>query len=297
MNVMLCTPYSEKAINNLTFPLIAQIKYDGARILAFNYEDRLSLYTRSGKMYIHLYDLAESLKNLPAGYVYDGELIFNGYDRKTSNGLANKSIKGTISQDEAKTAQVTLWDAIPIAKYQYGMCLTHYKDRFNFVLNHVNHPMIRSAVTLFDIQSIEAAQKIYQDALELDYEGIVLKEAYSPWQGKRVPYQVKMKAENTIDLRVIDMVEGNGKNANMMGSLHCVSDDGKIDVWVGGGFKDSQRIIWWSTDLTFEKPIIEIKYNQLIQDKRTPDKYSLFLPRFVKQRFDKTQTTTLEEVK
>jgi ATP-dependent DNA ligase len=120
-------------------------------------------------------------------------------------------------------------------------------------------------------------------------EGIILKDPKGPWQDKRVKHQVKMKAELEADLLVTGLVPGSGKYQGKIGALQVESADGRVKSAVGTGLDDDERS--WDPK-EFLGKIVSVKYNALIDDKKTGQK-SLFLPVFVEIRDDKKVPDTL----
>lgn len=296
MRVMLCQP--SKHLHKIKYPAYAQEKADGARILIYKTVEGVKMFTRRGNEYTKLPELAASLSQLPTGYVYDGELLFGDLERKTSNGLARKAQRdGKISVEEAVLAHVKLWDMIPIESYDRGICAVSYCDRWEELLDLTSHniPKVRHISTMF-VNNEDQALSLYHACLEHGYEGIVLKNEYGIWEDKRSYDCIKMKAELTCDLRIVDVQEGKGKAAFMAGAIKCVSDGGEIEVWVGSGLKDEQRIQIWEHFLAdYCGKICEVKFNQLIKAQGRAT-YSLYLPVFGQMRFDKTSTTLIEEL-
>ena len=155
-----------------------------------------------------------------------------------------------------------------------------YLDRTT-MLGHGN--LIKPVVT-YIVNSMEEAQTLYQKKLAEGEEGLVLKDPKGPWEDKRVKHQVKMKAELEADLRVTGFLPGSGKFEGKIGSLLVESADGKVKTAVGTGLNDEERS--WDPK-EFLGKIVAVKYNALIEDKKTGQK-SLFLPVFIETRSDKS---------
>lgn len=221
--------------------------------------------------------------------VFDGELLVyeNGkpLDRKTGNGILNKAVKNTISDEEAQTVHATIWDIIPLAVF-VGVNSTTYEKRFG-LLQDVFSVCNKSKIHLITndvVENIADTNILFQKYLEAGQEGIILKDRKGLWENKRVKHQVKFKAELPADLLCVGWEEGTGKNVGRLGALKLQSSDGVIKVDVGTGFTDQQRI-----DFTEENTVgrvVEIIYNARVNDKRTGQE-SLFLPVFVQIREDK----------
>ena len=79
----------------------------------------------------------------------------------------------------------------------------------------------------------------------------------------------------------------------MIGSVMTATSDKKLLVGVGSGFTEQERIDFYPHKLLGK--IITIKYNDLIVDKLT-GVYSLFLPRFVEVREDKSEADSLQDL-
>lgn len=131
----LAAPFSKANISKIKFPAIAQLKADGARCFAEVVDGEVNLYSRSGSEYQGLDSLKEEILKITEGLgnvVVDGELVYfpkskkQGLDmffdeeeeenivasREEGNGIANKSIQGTITKDEADCVRFQVWDLI-----------------------------------------------------------------------------------------------------------------------------------------------------------------------------------------
>ena len=282
---MLVSPLNDKT--NIKFPCIAQTKMDGMRFNAICEDGHVSYRTRAGKE-LDLFGVLDAdvrFLTKPWNAVLDGELLMVGadgrpMDRKTGNGLLTKFQKGTGTAELAKQIRAVIWDIIPLVDFRKGAYGMGYLDRTT-MLGHGN--LIKPVVT-YIVTSMEEAQELYQKKLAEGEEGLVLKDPMGPWEDKRVKHQIKMKAELEADLRVTGFLPGAGKFEGKIGSLLVESADGKVKTAVGTGLNDEER----SYDpKEFMGKIVAVKYNALIDDKKTGQK-SLFLPVFVEIRDDKT---------
>jgi ATP-dependent DNA ligase len=188
---------------------------------------------------------------------------------------------------------MTVWDIIPYAYFADGHCPTPYSTRFS-TLQNMNLPSKIHLVEHNIVDDIETAQTIFQKYLAAGQEGIILKDMNGPWEDKRSKGQIKFKSELECDLKVVDWVEGTGKNVGRMGALGLESADGSVKVGLGTGFSDADR-----NSITRENSIgriVAVKYNARITDKKsTVD--SLFLPVYVCFRIDKDYADTSDLIK
>lgn len=289
---MLVSPLDSKT--KLTFPMIAQTKMDGMRFNAIVENGQVSYRTRAGKELDLFGALDADVMTLTAEteYVLDGELLMAGpdgkpMDRKTGNGLLTKFQKGTGTPELAKQIRAVVWDIVPLFAFRLGRCSTGYRER-----HHMLYPRQVGAIQVAPItivNSMEEAQVLYQQKLTEGEEGVILKDPKGPWEDKRVKHQIKMKAELEADLVVTGFLPGSGKYEGKIGSLLVETEDGEVKTAVGTGLSDEERSMPFSN---FSKRIVAVKYNALIEDKKTGQK-SLFLPVFVEIRDDKTVADVL----
>jgi len=305
---MLCSPFEQKLVDKITFPAIVQKKEDGMRFNAIVKFDRdlkgtVEFRSRNGKEITLLGSLEEEFIELAYGkdLVFDGELLvmddfnYQYLDRQTGNGILNKAVKGTISKQEADRVVATLWDLIPYEDFIAGSTLQRYSYRFNrleYLIDRFPEDFKIKLVETFDVHSLEQTQDIFQNYLADGFEGIILKDPNSLWENKRSKSQIKFKAELDCDLKVMSVISGTGKYADMMGSLYCESADGVVKVYVGSGFNDEQRN---APPSEYYGKIIAVKYNARI--KNVKDGESLFLPIFLEVREDKDTADTSDKIK
>lgn len=297
-DVMLCTAYSEKALERIEYPAYSQLKMDGARMVAYvDKQFRVKLLTRNGKEYHQLDSLKTEIQSIAQNLglsetYFDGELVFQDMmgewlDRKTSNGLANQSMKETLPTGSKPLYIV--WDV-----YNPGES-TDYAVRFKKLQGITSKSKRMQLVESEEVDSVEAARDHFLSSVENGHEGIVLKNKKGPWEGKRTKNMVKFKEVYDCDLLVTRWIEGTGKYKGMLGAVEAVDSSGEFVVHIGSGFKDRDREMK-PKDIVGK--IIEIEYNQKIEAKNRESK-SLFLPVFQQVREDKdvpddlTQEVTL----
>ena len=290
---MLVSPLDSKT--KIKFPCIAQTKMDGMRFNAICENGQVSYRTRAGKELDLFGALDAEVVGLAArrDCVLDGELLMvAGHgglftDRKTGNGLLTKFQKGTGTPELAKRVRAVVWDVIPLEDFRKGRCDLGYEDRLKLL--GAKGTMHISVAHSHTVNSMAEAQDLYRHKLDDGEEGVILKDPKGPWEDKRVKHQVKMKAELEADLRVTGFLPGSGKFEGKIGSLLVESADGRVKTAVGTGLSDEERS-WVPKE--FMGKIVSVKYNALIEDKKTGQK-SLFLPVFVEIRDDKVAADVL----
>ena len=297
---MLCEKLSKKSLEKIVYPAYAQVKMDGMRTLMFIDDNKITFRSRSGK---HLEVLGafdnEINRIFPAGTncVVDGELITvtDGKvdPRKTSNGICNKALKGTISEDEARKLVFVAWDVFSQDTFWAGEGKTPYVIRFEMLKGLISKGTGRiRLVENIEVEDYAEVNRYFQKNLEKGEEGIILKNKNSLYTGKRSRELIKFKAEKTADLEIVEVLEGAGKYTGQLGAFSCTTKDGDLRVNVGSGFSDQDRSDMFTNSLVGQ--IVEVKYNEVIEDKFGDA--SLFLPVFVGLRKDKKEANLLKEL-
>ncbi|ADR32589.1 gp30 DNA ligase [Escherichia phage vB_EcoM_VR7] len=365
---MLASSYDEAGIaKNIKFPAFAQLKADGARCFAEVRGDELDdvrLLSRAGNEYLKLDLLKKELieatrearERHPEGVLIDGELVYHeqktvvqddglaflfddteqaetqiesAESRTKSNGLANKSLKGTITAVEAAGMKFQVWDYVPLIevysdvkilnplKYDVRFAVLekmiadnvvlHGYDRMILIENHV-------------VNNLEEAKAIYKKYIALKLEGIILKNTAAPWENKRSKNMYKFKEVIDIALEIIGFYE-HEKDPNKIGGVVLQSSCGKIVTNCGSGFKDTTQVKdpktkKWAIipiderhEMDREALMIKARKGELVgmiadcecngwltSETRKDNTVKLFLPIIKGFRFDKDKADTFEEV-
>lgn len=293
---------SHKDISGIKFPAYAQNKNDGARAHIYFDGKHAKALSRSGKEFQLLGVLDNDIKYiLEAGEVLDGELICvrNGkvLERKEGNGILNKCSKGTISKEEAELIRFVSWD-IP----DFSSTIP-YKNRIELLTHSYEEALCFAGFTgkisvlpTIIVNNEDEAQAFFEARLAEGEEGAMIKNIMAVWQPKRTKDLGKMKAEEVADLKVVAWYPGRPgtKYENAIGGLVCQTSDGLLEVNVGGGLSDEDRL---KNPAEYLDKIVEVMYNQKIKSKDSRKAWSLFLPRLLSVRFDKIVANSLGELK
>lgn len=280
----------EVPIEKLTYPLLAQLKYDGVRVVITYTGTNIKFRTRNGKE-LHLPKTKQMFLDkfkalLPV--MLDTEVtLVNGTteDRTKVSGMLNSArSNGSINESLLK---FNVFDYMPLTDFNKAKCDAPYFFRLTEareVVKTLNLPNVKIADT-YKVESVQDVNSLFEKVLADKQEGLILKSDKHRYSFKRSADWVKLKDILTADLQCVDIIEGTGKYEGMIGALVCEGfiDGVLVKVNVGSGLTDCQRSDHWSEYISHT---IEVKYNSLIQDSVTKE-WSLFLPRFVTVRFDK----------
>ena len=288
---MLVSP--NKEIGRIQFPCFAQTKMDGMRGVIVKRDGRVVVFSRNGNTMTKLDKHFEAVLSSIDNVVLDGELTVVDsegklLDRKTGNGILNKTVVETVSDEEVARVRFTAWDLIDVCDFDKGIDRRTGVERLARLRAIPTNPLFE-VVQTFDIANLEEAQQLFKEQLAKGEEGIILKNNDHPWEDKRSKQCVKMKEVIEMDLKITGFVEGTGKASGMTGAIQVENKDGSIKTSVGTGLDDATRKDIWARQEELIGTIITVKCNGVISRKGADSK-SLFLPVFVELRLDKTES-------
>lgn len=239
----------------------------------------------------------------------EGEVLTGGFAATTGD-VRRKS-------EEASNAEYHVFDVVPyhVMTGAYVSWNESLRARRHFLEHAIHHLPEGSPIKLVpqlqagSHEDVVAIYEAFRDTslanylagrnLELEaelkktigdhpLEGAIVKPLEALYEKKRSYGWLKIKAQETEDLVVVDAFEGEGKYVGKLGGL--IVDRKGVQVRVGGGFSDEQRTVFWALyqvdkkfpDLKGEMlgSIIEVEFHEV-----TPDG-SLRHPRFVQFRRD-----------
>lgn len=261
---MKASSYSEKAISKITFPAFAQLKADGTRCMFIKHNGIVTAWSRNGKLFIGLNKIAKLIEDSEQdNFVLDGELVYveqqsssidflfgddasantDVSDRQTGNGIISKALSNSITQEEADNVVFQSWDYIDVDAYWDGKWNVPYSERFESTKNLVGG-LDSHRITVIEtttVYNISEARKLYTHYLDLDLEGIILKNKFGIWEDRRSANQVKFKEVIDIDMIIVGYY-AHKKDKNKLGGFTVESKCGKIRCNVGSGFSDTTHI-------------------------------------------------------
>lgn len=254
-----------------------------------------SFYSRQGKVFTGLDHIAEALQTVCASmgleaneWVFDGELILKDLSAGDSasfqigTGIANSK------ESSKKELKLVLFDVIPRECFENKSDSENYSQRKNRLED------VREVVNKLGVQDIGVVRVFYSGtdlnkvweyldyAEQNDMEGVMLN-LDTPYRFGRTKELIKVKKFYTMDLRVIRIEKGTGRNKNRLGK--AIVDYRGNEVGVGSGFSDEQRNYFWNHPDEIVGHIIEVKYKEQTKNKEGSE--SLQFPVFISIRDDK----------
>ncbi len=220
-------------------------------------------------------------------------------ERQIGNGILNSLLKGG-SLEPGQQVVYDCWDQIPLSvALPKGKYNVPYSARFSALTTQVhagNQPHIRLTETSI-VYSMEEATRHYKEHRARKLEGTICKSPDTIWHDGTSKDQVKFKEEVDVELRVKGFNPGKGKNAGTFGSIQCESECTQLEVNVSG-MSDEMRAAIHADRVNWPGKIITVRSNSLLAPSKGKKNglWSMFLPRLIEERMDKTVADTLEQI-
>jgi len=289
-------------------------KLDGVRVIMIVQPDpyrpadsSVFCYSRNGKVFDNFSHIEDQIRNnvkeliaaadkvddmqsgiLKQGFVLDGEVVGNTFQELMRQARRKENVNATDSVFH-------VFDVLPLADFQRGHWNAQLSKRialleamqaaFDKMPNAELLPHLQ--VDLDTGEGKNQLERYAKDMVNAGFEGIMIKNLDAPYLCKRSTDWMKWKPTITVDLEVIGLEEGTGRNKGRLGALVCNGvDDGKeITVNAGSGFSDTERDSLWEDRNLIVGRTVEILADAVTQNQ--DGTYSLRFPRFVRFRDDK----------
>jgi DNA ligase-1 len=279
-------------------------KLDGVRVLMMvipsNSEVTVVSYSRNGKVFENFGHIEQQIRDnfnqliknsntaLAHGFVLDGEVVGQSFNELMKQARRKTDVQATDSV-------FNVFDIIPLADFRRGFWNAQLHKRIDILDRMVPTIADMPNVELLpyivvDLDTAEGRDQLNRysnDMVNAGFEGIMIKHPDAPYECRRSTFWLKWKPVITVDLEVVDVEEGTGKNVGRLGALVCRGvDDGKtISVNCGSGFSDDQRDDIWCNRSVVVGQTAEVMADAVSQNQ--DGTYSLRFPRFVRFRDDK----------
>lgn len=296
----------------------SDVKMDGRYGNGIIISNNAEIVSRQGeKTFLEGSVLIEELSKLN-DCVLIGELTIKNTHRYRANGMissiidinkkisdnidASKSLKkfekeNNISYEEALNRIVyTCWDTISIEDYFNVENNEPYHIRWEKLKNIVSGSKHIQLVEYKMIESYEEALSHFLEIIERGDEGTIIKTMDGVWKDSKPWYQLKVKLEISVDLKIIGFEYGKKgtKNEKWISTLICESSDGLVRSNASGMKEKMMKHITENQDILLNT-IVEVRCCGLSQNKNGD--YALLHPSVVVLRDDKNTCDDLNSIK
>lgn len=231
------------------------------------------LISRQGKEFTGMQHIISDLEQLGWGWFCDGELVRKNIDNisdgenfRIGTGIINSDLK---SKNEIK---FVIFDYFPESDIKKKESTAKYKLRRE-MLNR-----LREIIEEKNLQNIEVVTMVYEGtdqaqimkwldyAVEQGWEGLMLNKD-AVYKCKRTTDLIKIKRFYSMDLPVVEVLEGEGRLKGTLGALVVKYKENTINV--GSGFNDETRKLYWENRESLIGRVVEVKYKEISKDKKT----------------------------
>lgn len=263
--IMKAVPFETKRLAKWPSPYILQPKFDGIRCRAIPLmtgpkgNEYLLLSSEENVIYSTPH-INEALQSLGLRAELDGELYCHGMSFEEILSITSRTIN---FHHNFKAIKFHIFDIINDQPQMRRQLLVDALRGF--------HPFIRVA-PFWLCESLEDIMKVFDEVIELGYEGIIVRHNLAPYERKRSTLVMKFKPKKEDIYEIVGYsqeysIENVPKDA--LGSLQCKSGDGNI-FSVGTGFTQDAREELWKTKENLIGKIAKVKYQHLTSGKKVP---------------------------
>lgn len=276
-NVQLANSYfkeKEGFLKGKTF--ILSTKMDGNRLVIIKRNGVIEFYTRQGKPMEGLVEIETDAKLLLDNMMYDGELIAENIDNLPSDELFRVTMTKARKDGEKTGLIFNCFDMLPLEEFEKGKskegCLNR-KTKLKELLDSLNLKHIVNVDNLYVGNDESEIMKWLNWAKSNNLEGIMLQIADAIYECKRTKTTLKVKQFQDADLKVLDIVEGTGKNIGKLGAITVQFEvDGRLYTCdCGSGFSDYERSLYYNNKELLLGKIVTIGYFEISQNNKTKE--------------------------
>lgn len=235
------------------------------------------LISRQGTEFIGLDHIVKAIHNAEQKYgnqnlVLDGELIHIN-DGTLSDNDNFRLGTGIINAKGGNKSSImfVIFDILPYDDFIEGKSKADYSlrrawlDTLSTVL-YVITDCVKVVPLLYSGTDKTKIDEWLEYSDKNGWEGIMLNRN-APYECKRTTNLIKIKSFKHSDLRIVDVVEGEGKYVGVLGAIIVDYKDNKVNV--GSGFTDEQRKEYWAIKDELIGKIAQIKYKEVSKNKDT----------------------------
>ncbi|PAV06533.1 ATP-dependent DNA ligase [Methanosphaera cuniculi] len=290
--------------------VIAETKYDGIRIQIHHTNNETKLFTR------RLENVTEALPEIveyidiampDVDYIIEGEIIATRDGKPISFQHILQRVKRKHDIDKMRNKvplKLFTFDILYYEKPIAELPLIERRELLEEVITTTDHVNL-STMCVVNPETYQEAEKLFEWSIETNHEGIMLKNADSPYSpGKRGKNMLKYKpVRETLDCVITGATYGKGKRAKFFGSYQLSLYDpetqtyktlvhaatGMDDEMLESLTKRMEKLVIQQDELNVKiKPevILEVAFSEIVESSEYETGYSLRFPAIKSVRDD-----------
>ena len=208
----------KKRSHDITYPAVAQRKFDGVRCLAIPQADgSVRLMSRTGKTWTHLHHLQSQIEalNLDSNMVLDGEVYSDTLTFEDATGLVRRQTLKPGDEEKMKQIDYRLYDAIlldnPNATFldRYSKLAALFPPASSTEGRRMGHLVLTENFPLRNREDLLALHR--QFTTDEDFEGVMVRNLHGTYDiNKRSKHLQKFKEFQDAEYKIVGYNEASG---------------------------------------------------------------------------------------
>lgn len=278
--------------------IIATLKKDGHRSIIHREGDKLIILTSGGNVREGLVELESVYKTFKDGHTYDGELeaIIKGNanleklkkeGKLTASAIHSETGSLLTGKGEKTGVAFNIFDTLPTEEFYKGISKKIYKERRKDMDKLIENKYIKVLKPLYTGKMDGKVFDLFNKYIEMGEEGLMLNTEDGLYVAKRTKDILKMKKFYTMDLEILDIIEGTGNSKGRAEKVVVDYKGSENGAGMGKGITVAMKKDLLENKHKYKGKIALISYQNQSSNKKGGE--SLRLPKFLGIREDKTK--------
>ena len=264
--VALANPYNVKRVDFQSGNWYGYRKLDGVRCICRKEMNTVTFYSRSGKEFLTLDNLANEISKIGGDFILDGEICMVDKD-------GNEDFQGIMKQIRKKDHQIDnpkffVFDYLTLEEFDNKVGTKPLTERlsngYDRLPENINSDMLEF-LPQEQLTTEEQFTEMAKDAEEAGFEGIMVRKNVG-YEGKRSHNLLKVKKFHDAEYTVLDAINGNirwtenGKQIERECLSSITIEHKGCKVNVGSGFSKEQREMYYESPQDIIGKTVTIQY-------------------------------------
>ena len=264
--VALANPYNVKRVDFQSGDWYGSRKLDGVRCICRKEMNTVTFFSRSGKEFLTLDNLANEISKIGGDFILDGEICMVDKD-------GNEDFQGIMKQIRKKNHQIEnpkffVFDQLTLEEFDNKTGVRPLTQRiFHGVATlpkNINSDML-AFLPQEQLTTEEQFTEMAKEAEEAGFEGIMVRKNIG-YEGKRSHNLLKVKKFHDAEYTVLETINGNirwtenGKQIERECLSSIIIEHKGCRVSVGSGFSKEQREMYHSSPQDIIGKTVTVQY-------------------------------------